>query len=99
MDSIRRILVATDFLPCADAAAEVAAQLARQLHAQVELMTVIDTSGVTDASGEDKAPRRCRRLSARVRVEERDGPPWRSGSVSYRARLRLSRRPDMVRHA
>lgn len=52
MDSIRRILVATDFSACAEAAAEVAAQLARQLHAQVEVVTVIDTSGVTDASGD-----------------------------------------------
>ena len=52
MTQIRRILMATDFSACADAAAEVAAQLARQIHAQVEVVTVIDTSGVTDASGD-----------------------------------------------
>jgi len=50
--SIRRILVATDFSPCADAAAAVAAQLARQLDAGVEVVTFVDTSWVTDASGE-----------------------------------------------
>jgi nucleotide-binding universal stress UspA family protein len=52
MKPIRRILLATDFSVCADAAADVAAQLARQLNAQLELVTVIDTSGVTDASGD-----------------------------------------------
>ena len=52
MERIRRILMATDFSACADAAAEVAAQLARQLNARVEVVTVVDTSWVTDASGD-----------------------------------------------
>src|SRR5512143_2671907 len=52
MKPMRRILVATDFSACADAAADVAAPLARQLEVAVELMTVVDTSWVTDASGE-----------------------------------------------
>lgn len=51
MKSIRRILVATDFSACADAAAELAAQLAGELHVVVELVTVVDISWVTDASG------------------------------------------------
>jgi nucleotide-binding universal stress UspA family protein len=59
MQSIRRILVATDFSACADAAAEVAAQLARELHAVIELVTVVDVSWLTDASG-DPAWRRQR---------------------------------------
>ena len=52
MKHVRRILVATDFSACADAAADAAAQLARQLEAAVELVTVVDVSWVTDASGE-----------------------------------------------
>jgi nucleotide-binding universal stress UspA family protein len=49
---IQRILVATDFSPCADAAAAVAAQLARQLGAGLEAVTFVDTSWITGASGE-----------------------------------------------
>ena len=45
---ITRILVATDFTNSAVEAAQFAAQLARQLHATVELATVVDTSGATD---------------------------------------------------
>lgn len=52
MKPIQRILVATDFSACADAAAEIAAQLARQLRATVEMVTVVDISWVTDASGD-----------------------------------------------
>ncbi|MBX3023736.1 universal stress protein [bacterium] len=52
MTPFRRILVATDFSPCAEAAAGVAAELARQLDAAVELVTVVDISSVTDAGGE-----------------------------------------------
>lgn len=59
MKAIRRILVATDFSACADAAAEVAAQLGRELHAVIELVTVVDISWLTDASG-DPAWRRQR---------------------------------------
>jgi nucleotide-binding universal stress UspA family protein len=59
MRPIQRILVATDFSPCADAAAEVAAQLAGQLNANVEVVTAVDISWVTDASG-DPAWRRQR---------------------------------------
>ena len=52
MKPIQRILVATDFSACADAAAEIAAQLARQLRAPVEMVTVVDISWGTDASGD-----------------------------------------------
>lgn len=52
MRPIRRLLVATDFSACADAAANLAAQLAEQLKATVELLTVIDTSGWTEGSGD-----------------------------------------------
>lgn len=52
MTAFRRMLVATDFSPCAEAAVGVAAQLARQLDAAVELVTVVDISAVTDAAGE-----------------------------------------------
>ena len=51
MKPIRRILVATDFSACANAAAKVAAPLARQFKAQVHVLTVIDTAWITDASG------------------------------------------------
>ena len=45
---IKRILMATDFTNSAVEAAQFAARLARQLQATVELVTVVDTSGVTD---------------------------------------------------
>jgi nucleotide-binding universal stress UspA family protein len=48
---IHRILVATDFSACADAAAKVAAPLARQYKAQVHVLTVVDTAWIADASG------------------------------------------------
>ncbi|MGE0520805.1 MAG: universal stress protein [Candidatus Binatia bacterium] len=52
MKPIRRILVATDYSPCALAAAEVAAQLARQVNAMVHVMEMVDTSAITDAYGD-----------------------------------------------
>jgi nucleotide-binding universal stress UspA family protein len=57
MKPIRRLLVATDFSPSADAAAGVAAQLAEQLNAMIELLTVIDTSGWTETSGDPASHR------------------------------------------
>lgn len=52
MKPIHRLLVATDFSPCADGAAEVAAQLAATVRGSPEVVTVLDTSAVTDASGD-----------------------------------------------
>ena len=51
MHALQRLLVATDFSPCADAAAALAAQLARQLPAALHVMTMVDTSAVRDAAG------------------------------------------------
>ena len=48
MEPIRRLLVATDFSACAEAAADVAARLAQPLQATVDVVTVVDTSGWTD---------------------------------------------------
>ena len=52
MKSIQRILLATDFSASADAAADVAARLAEQLHAMVDVVTVVDRSGWTDVSSD-----------------------------------------------
>ncbi len=52
MNRIRRLLVATDFSACADAAGHFAARLAEPLNAEVELLTVIDTSGWTEGAGD-----------------------------------------------
>lgn len=52
MTPMRRILVATDLSACAEAAAAVAAHLATQLALAVELITVVDTSWITDAGGD-----------------------------------------------
>jgi nucleotide-binding universal stress UspA family protein len=51
MKPIQRILVATDDSSCADAAAAMALRLARPLHAAIDVVTVVDTSGWTDVSG------------------------------------------------
>lgn len=68
MKPFRRILVATDFSPCAESAVEVAAQLAHQLNAAVELLTVVDVSGVNDASGEPAwRERRCDEIRGAAR--------------------------------
>lgn len=50
MKAIQRILVPTDGSACADAAA-VALRLAQPLHAALDVVTVVDTSGWTDVSG------------------------------------------------
>jgi nucleotide-binding universal stress UspA family protein len=52
MKPIQHILVPTDFSECAGAAADLAAQLARQLHATVQLVTVVDTSPLLEAYGD-----------------------------------------------
>jgi nucleotide-binding universal stress UspA family protein len=52
MRPIQRILVATDFSACSEAAGEAAGQLTRQLGAAVELVTVVDVSSIHDRSGE-----------------------------------------------
>jgi len=52
MKGIERILMATDFSVCADAAAEVAAQLSGQLNAPVDVLTVIDTLPLVEAYGD-----------------------------------------------
>ena len=52
MKPLRRLLIATDFSACADAAAELTARLAEQLNAIVEVITIIDTSAITDAGGD-----------------------------------------------
>lgn len=59
MKAIERLLVATDFSPCADAAAQVAAQLAEQLGATICVMTMVDTTAARDAPG-DAATRQLR---------------------------------------
>jgi nucleotide-binding universal stress UspA family protein len=73
MKPIQRILVASDFSNCADAAAAVAAQLARQLNAAVDVVTVVDTSPLAEAYG-DAAYRTQRineiRAGARATAEE-----------------------------
>jgi len=72
MKPIQRILVATDFSPCAAAAADVAARLAQQLNAMVDVVSVVDTSGWTEVSGN---PALCRQRvrEIRERVRERAG--------------------------
>lgn len=70
MQPVRRILVATDFSPCADAAAALAAQLAEQLGAMVHVMTMVDTSSVMDAPG-DPAYRRFRIDALHAEVQQR----------------------------
>lgn len=52
MKPLRRILIATDFSACADAAAQLAARLAEQLNAVVEVITILDTSAITDTGGD-----------------------------------------------
>lgn len=52
MKPFRRLLVATDFSACAEGAAQLAARLATQLNAIVEVITIIDTSAITDAGGD-----------------------------------------------
>lgn len=52
MKSFDRIVVATDFSSCSDAAAAVAAQLARQLDVTILVVHVIDTSGIMDGYGD-----------------------------------------------
>jgi nucleotide-binding universal stress UspA family protein len=65
---IRRILVATDCSPCADAAAAVALRLARPLKAALDVLIVVDTSGWTDVSGH---PAYRRQRAAEVCAEAR----------------------------
>jgi nucleotide-binding universal stress UspA family protein len=52
MGSIKRILVPTDCSPGAAAAAAVAAQMAVDLHASIDVVTVVDTSPLTEAYGD-----------------------------------------------
>ncbi len=58
MKPLRRLLIATDFSACAGAAAELTARLAEQLNAIVEVITIIDTSAITDAGGDPADHRR-----------------------------------------
>jgi nucleotide-binding universal stress UspA family protein len=51
--SIERMMVPTDCSAGADAAAEVAAQLARRLHASVDVVTVVDTSTFNSIYGDE----------------------------------------------
>jgi nucleotide-binding universal stress UspA family protein len=73
MTSMRRILVATDCSPCSDAAAGLAQRLAEPLHAAVDVLTVVDTSGWTDVSGQpayrrQRAAEVCEQAWQRARV-------------------------------
>jgi nucleotide-binding universal stress UspA family protein len=52
MAAMKRILVPTDGSAGAEAAGEVAAQLARDLHAAVDVITVVDTSPLEEAYGD-----------------------------------------------
>ena len=58
VQSIRRILVATDGSTCADAAAALAVRLAQPVGAKIDLVTVVDTSGWTETSGDPSFRRR-----------------------------------------
>jgi nucleotide-binding universal stress UspA family protein len=69
INTIARILVATDCSPCAQAAAAFARQLATQLGAALEVVTVVDTSGWTDISG-PPAVRRQRADQIREQVRQ-----------------------------
>ena len=51
MKPIKRLLVATDFSPCAHAAADLAARWANQVDATVHVMTMVDRWAI-DASGD-----------------------------------------------
>jgi nucleotide-binding universal stress UspA family protein len=53
MRPIQRILVPTDFSECSGAAAAVADQLAKQIGAAIELVTVVDTSPLQEAYGDE----------------------------------------------
>jgi nucleotide-binding universal stress UspA family protein len=52
MTSIKRILVPTDSSPGAAAAAEIAARMARDLHAAIDVVTIVDTSPLEEAYGD-----------------------------------------------
>lgn len=52
MKPISKILVATDFSVGAAAAADYAARLAEQLEAEIDLVTVVDTSPLTECYGD-----------------------------------------------
>lgn len=58
VQSIQRILVATDGSTCADAAAALALRLAQPVGAKIDLLTVVDTSGWTETSGNPSFRRR-----------------------------------------
>jgi len=68
MKRFQRIMVATDFSACADAAAAVAVQLALQLNAMVDVVTVVDTSALLDAYG--NTPFRAQRID-QIRAQAR----------------------------
>ncbi|MCK6556065.1 universal stress protein [Candidatus Binatia bacterium] len=53
MKAIKRILVPTDFSECSVAAARFAAALARQFGAAIDAVTVVDTSPLVEAYGDE----------------------------------------------
>jgi nucleotide-binding universal stress UspA family protein len=53
MKAIERILVPTDFSECAGLAADLSAQLGKQLGATIHLITVVDTSPLLQAYGNE----------------------------------------------
>jgi nucleotide-binding universal stress UspA family protein len=70
MKPIQRILIATDFSPCAHTAADMAERVSRPLSAIVHVMTMVDTSSVLDAPG-DPASRRHRIGEMREQARQR----------------------------
>lgn len=58
VQSIQRIVVATDGSTCADAAAALALRLAHPVGATIALVTVVDTSGWTETLGDPSLARR-----------------------------------------
>lgn len=64
MRRIERVLMATDFSPCSEAAGTYAGRLARQLEAAVSVVHVVDTSGIMGGYGD--TPYRAQRLREMV---------------------------------
>jgi len=68
MKRIERILVATDFSACSEAAGTYGARLARQLEAAVRVVHVVDTSGIMAGYGD--TPFRAQRLREMIGAAE-----------------------------
>jgi nucleotide-binding universal stress UspA family protein len=90
MKPIQHLLVATDFSPCAEAAADVAARLAQPLQATVDVLTVVDSSGWTDVAT-DPAFRQQRRAEVCEQARQRAqafGDRYFATAAALRVRVR-----------